>query len=172
MNALDDLASDNDRLRLLRIETISVEVVRRRYKAAFDISSGSTPDLISLLVKIRAGGETGVGETTPMTAYSGETLGGLAEVINDHLARIVIGHSVFDLAGLHAAMDRAIRGRRLAKAAIDMGLFDLQGKLLDVPVTTLLGGRVREQVDMAWVIGMGTIAGVGTEAVDPASTGF
>ena len=38
MNALDDLASDNDRLRLLRIETISVEVVRRRYKAAFDIS--------------------------------------------------------------------------------------------------------------------------------------
>lgn len=154
------------------IESIGIEVVRRRYAVPFGISSGSTPQLTSLLVTLAGGGEVGVGETTPMTAYSGETLAGLREVIEDHLAPAVRGRRVFDLAGLHLAMDAAIRGRPLAKAALDIALLDLQGRLLDVPVTALLGGRVRERVDIAWVVGLDDVGATVREAVAMAERGF
>jgi L-Ala-D/L-Glu epimerase len=155
-----------------RIESVSVEVVRRRYLISFDISSGATPELVSLLVRITAAGEEGVGETTPMTAYSGETLEGLRDVIEQWLVPAVVGRSVFDLAGLHLAMDGAIRGRPQAKAALDMALVDLQGRLLDVPATALLGGRTRERVDIAWVVGLGDVETTVREALARAEQGF
>ncbi|HEX4214546.1 MAG TPA: enolase C-terminal domain-like protein [Candidatus Dormibacteraeota bacterium] len=154
------------------IESIGIEVVRRRYTVPFGISSGSTAELTSLLVTLSGAGETGVGETTPMTAYSGETLAGLREVIEDHLAPAVRGRQVFDLAGLHLAMDGAIRGRPLAKAALDIALLDLQGRLLGVPVTALLGGRVRERVDIAWVVGLDDVGATVREAAAMAERGF
>ena len=155
-----------------RIESVAVDMVRRRYVSPFGISSGDTPELISLLVRIEALGEAGVGETTPMTAYSGETPNGLREVIEQWLAPVVVGRSVFDLAGLHLSMDGAIRGRPLAKAALDMALVDLQGRLLQVPATALLGGRAREQIDIAWVVGLGDIEATVREAVARAAQGF
>ena len=154
------------------IEAVTSKVVRRPYRVPFGISSGRTDDITSLLVGITSRGTTGIGETTPMTAYSGETLAGLEEVIADHLTPAVLGSSVFDLAGLHERMDAAIRARPLAKAALDMALLDLQGKLLGVPCTALLGGRVREKVDIAWVVGLDDVGATVDEALDRAARGF
>lgn len=154
------------------IERVTVEVVRRPYRVPFGISSGRTDDITSLLVRVTSRGTTGIGETTPMTAYSGETRAGLEEVIAEHLTPAVLGSPVFDLAGLHQRMDVAIRARPLAKAALDMALLDLQGKLLGVPCTALLGGRVRERVDIAWVVGLDDVEATVDEALDRAARGF
>lgn len=154
------------------IEAVTSEVVRRPYRVPFGISSGRTDDITSLLVRITSRGAAGIGETTPMTAYSGETLAGLEEVIADHLTPAVLGSGVFDLAGLHTRMDAAIRARPLAKAALDMALLDLQGKLLGVPCTALLGGRVRERVEIAWVVGLDDVEATVDEALDRAARGF
>jgi L-alanine-DL-glutamate epimerase-like enolase superfamily enzyme len=70
-------------------------------------------------------------------------------VINDLLAPVVTGRSAVDPRGANEAMARAVRnvGRpgiaASAISALDIALWDLHGKLLDVPLHRLLGGEAR-----------------------------
>lgn len=154
------------------ITRVSTTVVSRAYQTPFAISSGSTPRLTSVLVSLTAGDTVGIGETTEMTAYSGETTAGIVDVIESVLTPAVLGCPLFDLAGLHQRMDAAVRGRSLAKAAIDMAAVDALGRALNVSAGALLGGRVRDTVDIAWVIGLGEIDAIVAEAVAKAGAGY
>ncbi|MFD0538361.1 hypothetical protein ACFQY7_36235 [Actinomadura luteofluorescens] len=69
-------------------------------------------------------------------------------------------------------MDVALRGQHVAKAALDIALHDLAGRLAGWPVTALLGGRVRSRVPIAWVVGLGTPEEMAAEAADYAGRGF
>jgi L-alanine-DL-glutamate epimerase-like enolase superfamily enzyme len=97
----------------------------------------------AVTVEVDAGGRTGLGWT-----YSS---GAAAAVVTDLLAGVVCGRSVFDVPALAEAMHRA--GRNLgtrglfaqAQSAVDIALWDLEARLLDVPLTELLG-RVRDRV--------------------------
>lgn len=159
----------------VRIAGVTTVVQERAYRSPFDISSGSTSRLESVFVRLAVDGSSGVvgvGETTPMTAFSGETTAGIRDVIETVLAPAVTGRPLFDAAGLHQRMDEAVRGRSLAKAALDMAVFDAQARTLGVSVAALLGGRVRPSVQVAWVIGLGEIAAIVEEAVGKAQQGF
>lgn len=67
----------------------------------------------------------------------------------------VVGLSVFDLNGIEAAVQAALGGdsgplsrrdRRVVYSMLDVAAHDAQGKLTDLPVAELLGGRVRDRV--------------------------
>ena len=96
-----------------------------------------------VLAEVDAGGCTGIGYTYADTAT--------ATLVRDHLARVVTGGDALDNARLWCAMVQSIRnlGRpgiaSMAIAAVDNALWDLKGKLLDVPVVVLLGA-VRDRV--------------------------
>ena len=45
-----------------------------------------------------------------------------------------------------AKVRKAIQGNRFAKCAIETALLDAQGRRLGVPVSELLGGRVRDRL--------------------------
>jgi muconate cycloisomerase len=55
---------------------------------------------------------------------------------------------------LHAHMDQVIKGHPYAKAAIDIACFDLAGSALGVPVSTLLGGRTRDRIEVCHSLGI------------------
>ena len=155
------------------IATIRTRVVRAPYRRPFQISSGVSTELISLVAEVEtADGAIGVGETSPMTAYTGETLAGVAAAVEEHLTPALIGRDPLDRAGAHVAMDVALRGQHVAKAALDIALHDLAGRLAGWPVTALLGGRVRDRVPIAWVVGLGTPDEMAAEAADHAGRGF
>ncbi|MFI5274786.1 MAG: enolase C-terminal domain-like protein, partial [Ktedonobacterales bacterium] len=90
-----------------------------------------------------AGGLRGLGYTYADTAT--------ARLIADLLAGVVMGHDAMDVPGCWAAMVHAIRnlGRpgiaSMAIAAVDVALWDLKARLLDISLLTLLGA-VREAV--------------------------
>lgn len=86
--------------------------------------------------------------------YYGETPGTTGLVIREHLAPALIGAEAGNLAKLHTLMDEAIKGHPYAKASVDMAVYDLLGRYLNVPVYTLLGGRVRAAVPVAHSIGL------------------
>ncbi|WOI60526.1 mandelate racemase/muconate lactonizing enzyme family protein [Streptomyces fradiae] len=157
----------------MKIVSIRSQVVRAPYRRPFAISSGTSPDLVTLVVEVRADdGTTGYGEASPMTAYTGETLEGLRAALTGHVAPALVGRDPRDLAGAHAAMDAAIRGQRLAKAALDLALHDLAGRAAGWPAHLLLGGRVRDAVPTAWVVGLGTVGEMTEEAAAYAARGF
>ena len=96
-----------------------------------------------VVVDLEAGGERGLGFTYADTAT--------AVVIRDTLAAVVQGRDALDIEGAWQAMVHAIRnlGRpgvaSMAIAAVDIALWDLKAKLLDLSLVALLGA-VREAV--------------------------
>ena len=128
-------AGPNRRVSGRRISAIKTRVVSARYRRPFQISSGISTELVSLVVEIHtADGAIGIGETSPMTAYTGETLAGVTAAIEEHLAPALIGRDPLDRAGAHVVMDTVLRGQQVAKSGLDIALYDLAGRLSGWPV--------------------------------------
>jgi muconate cycloisomerase len=53
---------------------------------------------------------------------------------------------------------KTIQGNRFAKCAIETALLDAQGQRLGVPLSELLGGRVRDALPVAWTLASGDTA--------------
>lgn len=90
-----------------------------------------------VLVEVTAGGGLGIGYTYADTST--------AQLISSMLAGVVRGRNVMDVPGCWSAMVHAIRnlGRpgisSMAISAVDIALWDLKARLLDVSLVTLLG---------------------------------
>jgi o-succinylbenzoate synthase len=155
------------------VSAVKTRVVSARYRRPFRISSGVSTELVSLVVEVHtADGFVGIGETSPMTAYTGETLAGVTAAIEDHLAPALIGHNPLDRAGAHVLMDSVLRGQSVAKAGLDIALYDLAGRVSGWPVHAVLGGSVRDRVQTTWVVGLGTLDEMAAEAAEYAERGF
>ncbi|MBU6428014.1 MAG: mandelate racemase [Cyanobacteria bacterium REEB65] len=94
-----------------------------------------------VLVEIRAGGRWGLGFSYADVAS--------AVLIREHLAPLVVGWQVMDIPGAWLAMVAALRnvGRpsvgTMAISAVDVALWDLKARLLEISLVDLLGA-VRE----------------------------
>ncbi|MGE3708983.1 MAG: mandelate racemase/muconate lactonizing enzyme family protein [Hyphomicrobiaceae bacterium] len=86
--------------------------------------------------------------------YFGESPGTTLTVIDAYLRKAVLGAEVGDFAGLHARMDKAVKGYPYAKAAIDIAAYDLAGRAFDVSAALLLGGWARREVPVTHSIGL------------------
>jgi L-alanine-DL-glutamate epimerase-like enolase superfamily enzyme len=75
-------------------------------------------------------------------------------VVEGVLQNVVQGRDAHDVTALYDAMRAAVRNNgegglsALAVAAVDMALWDLKAKALEVPLYDLLGGRVRDAVEL------------------------
>jgi L-alanine-DL-glutamate epimerase-like enolase superfamily enzyme len=116
-----------------RFESVSLPL-----DVPFEIARGTTETAENVVVEIEHGGETGYGAAAPARRY-GETAATVqailpelleaAEAVGDPHARRAIGER----------MATVVEGNPAAKAAVDVALWDLAGKLLDEPVYRLLG---------------------------------
>jgi L-alanine-DL-glutamate epimerase-like enolase superfamily enzyme len=89
-------------------------------------------------------GRSGLGEASVTSVWSGETQAGTIALIKDVLAPLVAGADPFDIEWISRRMDRAAYANSFAKGAVEMAILDLQGQILGVPVSQLLGGRDAE----------------------------
>jgi muconate cycloisomerase len=86
--------------------------------------------------------------------YFGESPGTTLSVLDAYLRKAVTGVEVGDFAGLHARMDKAIKGYPYAKAAIDIAAYDLAGNAFGISSALLLGGWARRNVPVTHSIGL------------------
>lgn len=93
----------------LVVDAVRTAVLSRPYRRPFRISSGGSPELTSLLVEVRTGdGARGIGEASPMTAYTGETLAGLRSAVTDLLAPALVGRPLYGIAHAHAVDRKSV----------------------------------------------------------------
>jgi muconate cycloisomerase len=86
-------------------------------------------------------GKIGLGEASVTSIWSGETQAGTIALITSELGPLLLGADPFDTEWICRRLDQAVFGNSFAKSSIEMALYDLQGKLLGLPVFKLLGGK-------------------------------
>lgn len=121
------------------------------------------PQRPAVFVKITCeDGTAGWGQSVPTHTWSYETVESVATTLREYLTPAVMGRDPFDLAGAHAAMNRAIApsfstGMPIAKAGIDLALHDLAGKLANKPVAAFWGRAGRERITLSWTVNPRTL---------------
>jgi len=101
-------------------------------------------------------GLTGWGEICPLgaaylPAYARGARTGIAE-----LAPQLVGADPRALGEINARMDAAMRGHPYVKSALDVACWDLLGQAAGLPVATLLGGHLGEEVALYRAISQDT----------------
>jgi L-alanine-DL-glutamate epimerase-like enolase superfamily enzyme len=108
----------------------------------------------NVLVRIDAGGVVGWGEAAAAPVMTGETLESIVAAVH-YLEPALHGRDAADIDGALAAMHGRMYGNHGAKAAIEIALHDLAGKIAGKPVHALLGGKRRSRLPLLGVIGGG-----------------
>ena len=117
-------------------------------------AAGYMTEVDWLLVKIIGeDGSYGVSEAIPRPMIYGETQQSIYYAILRYLAPLIIGEDSFSLERIWSKMG-ALAANPAAKAAIDIALHDLNGKLLQMPIYRMLGGPARKEIDLVWMVGL------------------
>lgn len=140
-----------------------VEVFPLRYPVTSYFRFFTKPERPAIFVKITCeDGTFGWGQSVPIQTWSYETLESATNALREYLAPAIIGRNPFDLAGAHAAMNKAIApsfstGMPIAKAGIDLALHDLIGKLTGKNICELWGRQPLERVVLSWTVNARTL---------------
>ena len=130
----------------LIIQEIELREIRLPLIHFFETSFGRTTERRIVLVRVidREGGE-GWGECTAGEGpfYSDEWTETAWTTLKDFLAPIVTGREIANASAIGDLM-KAVRGHRMAKAAIETACWDLESRRAGVPLWKHLGGVQRE----------------------------
>ena len=136
-------------MRIVDIEPILLDVPLREPVHGVH---GVTSVQRSALVRVTSDeGVEGWGNVDPTTGYSAMSAAEVHDTVR-RLGPALIGTDPFNARRALAAMDREAPGRYEAIAAVEMALIDLKARALGVPVHSLLGGRVKDEITFnAWI---------------------
>ncbi len=141
-----------------RVETLLVDLPTiRPHKLSVATMNGQT----LMLVKIHCSdGIVGIGEATTIggLSYGGESPEGMKLAIDTYFQPAMIGQDATRIQLLMARIGKRIKENRFAKCAVETALLDAHGKRLGLPVSELLGGRVRGRLAVAWTLASGDTA--------------
>lgn len=139
----------------MKITNVEAIPVRVPLKGEWRISSGARrfSDYVVVVVHTDEG-ITGIGEASPVPRYEEESQGSITWAIDKLLGPGIEGMDPFEFQSVQEKMDSFMHKNRFAKAAIDMALYDIAGKALEVPAYQLLGGLYRKRVPLAFITGI------------------
>lgn len=140
------------------IETFLLDVPTIR-PHKLSVATMNTQTLV--LVRVRCvDGVEGWGEATTIggLAYGEESPESIKVNIDTHIAPLLIGMDASQPAKAMARVRKAIQGNRFAKCALETALLDAQARRVNLPLSELLGGRVRDTLPVAWTLASGDTA--------------
>ena len=141
----------------MKITAVHVETLELALEEPFVIASSALAASPCDLVRVETDeGLVGLGEACPAYEITGETLWTVQDVIGEYLGPALIGKDPFQLEAIVHCWERELWtvGNQAAQAALEMALWDLQGKALGRPLCDLIGGRTRdgltEEITWGW----------------------
>jgi L-alanine-DL-glutamate epimerase-like enolase superfamily enzyme len=140
-----------------------VDILPASYPFTGHFKFFSTPERPSVLVKLTAeDGTVGWGQSAPVQSWSYETSESVTSTLEKHIAPLLVGRDPCDIAGAHAAMNRAIApsfstGMPIAKSGVDLALHDLAGKLRGQSVAERWGRKPLARITLSWTVNPKTL---------------
>ncbi len=138
----------------MKIESVSLQHLSMPLVAPFETSFGREVDRECILVTVRADGLTGYGECVASRdpGYNYETTGTAWHILKDFIVPSVLGQELATATDFQRCV-KGIRGHHLAKAGLEMALWDLWGKRDGKSLCQLLGGK-RTKVEVGVSVGL------------------
>ncbi len=138
----------------MQIESLSLHHLRMPLSSPFETSFGRELDRECILITLRADGLAGYGECVASRdpGYNYETTGTGWHILKDFIAPQVLKPDLDTPAEFQRRV-RGIRGHHLAKAGVEMALWDLLGKRAGRSLRELLGGQ-RRKVEVGVSVGL------------------
>jgi L-Ala-D/L-Glu epimerase / N-acetyl-D-glutamate racemase len=130
---------------------IDAKPIDLKLTTPFRIARGVQTVASNAIVQINHNGYTGYGEAAPDEFY-GEDV----ETVLACVARFAgnLGNDPFAIEDVMNQLDKIIRLNPAAKAAVDMALYDLVGKMLGVPLYKLLGLNAAHAAHTSFTLGI------------------
>ena len=125
----------------MKLDSITLTHLRMPLVAPFETSFGRIAHRECILIALHSEGLTGYGECVADRdpGYSYETTGTAWHIIKEFIAPLIIGQSVADANDFQECVS-GIRGHNLAKAGVEMAIWDLIGKRENKSLRELFGG--------------------------------
>lgn len=159
--------------RIAAVETFAVDYpVTGRFKFFTQAKRGT------IVVKITAeSGHVGWGQSVPSPTWSYETLESARTTIDRHLAPALLGRDAFDTEAVWRSMNRVVApsfstGQPIAKAGVDLALFDLTGRILGQTAAQRWGLRGGDRVTLSWTIDARTLDDVPAGVAEARAHGY
>ena len=138
----------------MKVDSLTLYHIRLPLVSPFATSFGSIDHKECLLVELHAEGLTGYGESAVEhdPGYNYETTGTAWHILKDFVAPLILGQGVADAVDFQRRVE-GIRGHLLAKAGVEMALWDLLGKRDGKSLKEMFGGE-RDKVEVGVSIGI------------------
>lgn len=132
---------------------IDAKPIDLKLTTPFRISRGVQAISPNVIVQINSNGYTGYGEAAP-DEYYGESVETVLACITLFAGNL--GDDPFVIEDILQRLNKIIRLNPSAKAAVDIALYDLVGKMLNVPLYKLLGLNAKQTPSTSFTIGLDT----------------
>src|SRR5438046_7829308 len=150
----------------IRIASVEAWPVRAPRTKPMISAGGFAPPRVSDfgIVRIRTSdGIDGLGEISMNNGRDGAIQ---CDDVKRLLGPALIGSNPTEIRKAIVTMDRTMDGSEPAKAAVEMALWDIAGKVEGKPVHALLGGKIYDRVFIRWGLAFGP-PGAGVEEIAP-----
>lgn len=154
-----------------RIDVIPVSLPGRGLRLARYGSLGGEVNFV--LTRIYTDeGVVGLGEAPPLPPLSPESQPVIVEVLRHWIGPRLIGLDPFDLEGIWELMDFYAPTYPMAKAAVDIALWDIKAKALNLPLYSLLGSSEAKPIPLVALIGLAEPREMASEALRRVEEGY
>ena len=150
---------------------LTARLITARLRAPFSSAWGSILDRPLVTVRLEDGdGYVGLGESAPLPDYHGVNADDVLEALE--AARASLTGAPVGSSAREALADWTRMAVLPAVAAVDLALWDLEGRRTGQPVWRLLGARDAAAVEVNYTIAAADRAGAASEAAHARTAGF
>ncbi|MGC8745132.1 MAG: o-succinylbenzoate synthase [Candidatus Saccharicenans sp.] len=138
----------------MAIERIEMNFLRLPYVHFFETSFGRSYDRTFIIIRVYEDGVIGYGECVAeeKPLYSGETTETAWHILKDFLIPLVFSRAIVEPEDYYEAA-KVFRGNPMAKAGLELALWDLKAKKQGLPLSKLWGG-VKEEIPAGVSVGI------------------
>ena len=138
----------------MKIDSLTLYHLSLPLVSPFETSFGREIDRECVLIALRAEGLIGYGECVASRdpGYNYETTGTNWHILKDFISTLILGQDVEDAADFQRRVG-SIRGHNMAKAGVEMALWDLLGKRAGKSLKEMLAGEM-DKVEVGVSIGL------------------
>lgn len=158
----------------MKIEKIEVFKVKVPTKKVYTMARGTHSALDSVIVRLTTdNGVVGIGESHQGVAgYTPETIDTMHAVISNTYGPVLIGQELDSVEELHQILKTERMGNFFARSGVEIAIFDALARSRGINIATMLGGPVRDRLELSASIGIDEPEVIGQMAKDYVAEGF